>query len=147
MVDTNARTLLARDPVGRALGIVVEEVTAGRARVRMQVTTEMANIHGIAHGGYLFLLADTAFAYACNGPGSAAVAQGAHVTFLRPAMVGEELVAEAVERTRYGPYGIYDVAVRRPLGEVVAEFRGQNVELVRGRAPGRPHDVEAGSHG
>ncbi|MEW9552310.1 hydroxyphenylacetyl-CoA thioesterase PaaI [Nonomuraea sp. NPDC050783] len=125
----------AEDPACRSLGIVLEEVAAGRARLRMRITAEMVNGHGIAHGGYLFLLADAAFAYACNSHGRVTLAHSAQVTFLRPAAPGDELVAEATERVRYGRNGVYDVTVRRPAGEVVAEFRGQSV-TVAGRAPG-----------
>jgi acyl-CoA thioesterase len=117
------------DPVCRALGIAVEEVAGGRARVRMRISADMANVHGLAHGGYLFLLADAAFAFACNAYGPATVAQSAQVTFLRPARPGEELVAEAVERARSGRHGLYDVTVRRATGETVAEFRGQSLTL------------------
>ncbi|WP_242454019.1 hydroxyphenylacetyl-CoA thioesterase PaaI [Bailinhaonella thermotolerans] len=129
----------AGDPACRSLGIALEEVAAGRARLRMRVTGEMLNGHGIAHGGYLFLLADAAFAYACNSRGRAALAQSAQVTFVRPAEAGDELVAEAVERVRHGRHGVYDVTVRGRGGEVVAEFRGQSVSVSAGSlAGGRP---------
>lgn len=126
------------DPACRALGIALEEVAAGRARLRMRVTEDMANAHGIAHGGYLFLLADAAFAYACNSRGPVTLAHSAQVTFLRPAWPGDVLVAEAVERARHGRHGVYDVTVRRPAGEIVAEFRGHSV-TVSGR-PVQPTD-------
>ncbi|GAA3132687.1 hydroxyphenylacetyl-CoA thioesterase PaaI [Streptosporangium carneum] len=127
------------DPVCRSLGIALEEVAAGRARLRMRISEDMLNGHGTAHGGYLFLLADAAFAYACNAHGPVAVAQSAQVTFLRPAAAGDELVAEAVERARYGRHGVYDVTVRRPAGEIVAEFRGQSVTV-----SGRPVETVSG---
>lgn len=119
------------DRASRALGIRLTEVGPGRATVHMRVTNTMINLHGTAHGGYLFLMADTAFAYASNSHGPIAVAQGAQITFLRPVAVDEELHAEAVERERCGPQGIYDVTVRRPGGEVIAEFRGHSVALAR----------------
>ncbi|GAB3802663.1 hydroxyphenylacetyl-CoA thioesterase PaaI [Micromonospora zhanjiangensis] len=131
MITADARERYARDPACRHLGITLDEAGAGRARVRMRVTEVMANMHGLAHGGFLFLLADAAFAYACNAAGPVTVAHGAQVTFLRPVEVGEELTAEAVQRARYGPNGIYDVTVSRPGGEVVAEFRGHSVALAR----------------
>lgn len=124
------------DPVCRNLGIALEEVGSGHARARMHVTKEMVNGHGIAHGGYLFLLADAAFAYACNTHGPAAVAHGAQITFLRPAEVDDELVAEAVERARYGRNGVYDVAVRRDTGEIIAEFRGISMTVSHPITPG-----------
>jgi acyl-CoA thioesterase len=110
--------------------IELEEVGAGRARARMRVTQEMTNLHGIAHGGWLFLLADSAFAYACNGYGGPpAVAHSAQVTFLRPAAVDDELVAEAVEVSRYGRSGVYDVTITRDPGEVIAVFRGNSMTV------------------
>ncbi|GAA4985598.1 hydroxyphenylacetyl-CoA thioesterase PaaI [Kitasatospora paranensis] len=121
--------LYARDETCRALGIALDEVSSGRALMRMRVTAGMLNGHGTAHGGYLFLLADAAFSYACNSYGPVTVAQAAQVTFLAPAAVDDDLVAEAVERARSGRHGIYDVTVRQAAGKVVAEFRGQSVML------------------
>ncbi|KIQ64892.1 aromatic compound degradation protein PaaI [Kitasatospora griseola] len=123
--------LFERDRACQGAGITLDEVTGGRAVARMKVTEEMANAHGIGHGGYVFLLADAAFSYACNSYGPVALAQGAQVTFLAPAQIGDELVAEATERTRSGRQGVYDVTVRTIAGTVVAEFRGQSV-LVAG---------------
>ncbi|MFI1253622.1 hydroxyphenylacetyl-CoA thioesterase PaaI [Streptomyces netropsis] len=111
------------------LGIVLDHVDQGRATAHMRVTDAMVNGHGIAHGGYLFLLADAAFAYACNTYDTVTVAQGAQVTFLRPAQVDDELTAQAVERSRFGRSGIYDVTVRNATGKVIAEFRGQSQAL------------------
>ena len=119
----------AEDPACRALGIELAEVGPGRARLRMRVTPQMANLHGIAHGGYLFLLADSAFAYASNSRGPTAVAHSAQVTFLRPAAVDDELVAEAVEVQRYGRSGVYDVTITRNGTEVVAVFRGNSMTV------------------
>lgn len=113
------------DDASRALGIELVSAADGRAVARMRVTAAMVNGHGIAHGGYVFLLADTAFACACNSWGPATVAAGAEVTFIRPAREGELLEARAQERTRYGRSGIYDVTVLRD-DEVVAEFRGRS---------------------
>ncbi|WP_395292447.1 hydroxyphenylacetyl-CoA thioesterase PaaI [Kitasatospora hibisci] len=132
----NARmaALYGRDETCRSLGIALDAVSPGRARMRMTVGPAMVNGHGIAHGGFLFLLADAAFSYACNGYGPVTVAQAAQVTFLAPAAVGDELTAEAVERVRSGRNGIYDVTVRNSAAGVVAEFRGQSVMLA-----GKPH--------
>jgi acyl-CoA thioesterase len=94
------------------------------------VTPSMVNGHAIAHGGYVFLLADTAFAFACNTYGQVTVARSADITFVAPAQEGDELEATATERHRAGRNGIYDVTVRRRgSGEVVAEFRGHSREL------------------
>ena len=127
-----ARGLYARDSASRALGIVVEDVSVGRATARMTVMASMLQGHGTCHGGYLFLLADTAFAFACNTRGADAVASGADVEFLAPAREGDLLVAEAVERLVRGRSGIYDVTVRRGE-EVLCEFRGRSRLL---RPPG-----------
>lgn len=127
--------LYERDQTCRTLGIALDEVSVGRALMRMRVLPSMVNGHGVAHGGYLFLLADAAFSYACNSHGPVTVAQGAQVSFLTPAAVDDELVAEALERTRSGRNGIYDVTVRQSSGRVVAEFRGQSV-MLSGRPQG-----------
>lgn len=122
----SAARMYAGDQAAKALGISIDEVAPGRATARMRVTGDMTNGHGIAHGGYIFLLADTAFAYACNSYGPVTVAQACQVTFLRPAREGDELVAAAAERVRMGRNGIYDVSVRRTDGEVLAELRGHS---------------------
>lgn len=118
--------MLAADVASTALGIELVDVAAGRARLRMRVTDGMLNGHLICHGGYLFLLADTAFAVACNTYGRTTVAAGADIAFMRPVGPGEVLTAEAVERARYGSSGLYDVTVTRADGTVVAEFRGRS---------------------
>jgi acyl-CoA thioesterase len=113
------------DLASRSLGIELVSAGAGRAVVRMRVTAAMVNGHALAHGGYVFLLADTAFACACNSWGPVTVASGAEITFIRPAHAGDVLEARAEVRTRYGRSGVYDVTVRRG-DEVVAEFRGRS---------------------
>lgn len=129
VAQRSAQVMFEGDRTCHALGVVVDEVAPGRASARMTVTDTMINGHNMAHGGFMFLLADTAFAYACNSYGTVTVAQGAQVTFLRPAALGDELVAEAVERSRFGRNGIYDVTVRKTDGVVMAEFRGQSMTL------------------
>jgi phenylacetic acid degradation protein PaaD len=124
-----AAAMWATDRASQALGIEIDEVAPGRAVARMRVSPSMVNGHAIAHGGYVFLLADTAFAFACNTYGMVTVARSADVTFVAPAREGDDLVAEARERHRVGRNGIYDVTVRRSDGTVVAEFRGHSREL------------------
>ncbi|MFB7907306.1 hydroxyphenylacetyl-CoA thioesterase PaaI [Kitasatospora sp. NPDC056076] len=121
--------MYADDRTCQSLGITIDQVGPGRATAHLKLADTMVNGHGTAHGGYLFLLADAAFAYACNTHDVATVAQAAQVTFLRPASAGDELAAEAVERSRFGRSGIYDVTVRRADGKVIAEFRGQSQSL------------------
>jgi acyl-CoA thioesterase len=136
LVWSRAMALYARDRTCQGLGITVADIASGWARVQMRVDEAMVNGHGTVHGGYLFLLADAAFAYAANSHGPVAVAQSACATFLRPAVPDDVLVAEAEERSRVGLNGIYDVTVRRPSDEVViAEFRGHSVVLPGRRPP------------
>jgi acyl-CoA thioesterase len=129
--EGGAAAMLAADRASAALGIESVEISPGRAVLRMAVTESMINGHGIAHGGYVFMLADTAFACACNYPGSVTVAAQAEIDFLAPVQLGDLLVAEAVERIRRGRSGIYDITVRRG-DEVVAEFRGRSRTLRAG---------------
>jgi acyl-CoA thioesterase len=117
--------MMAADAASAALGIELTECSPGRAVARMLVRPDMANGYAIAHGGLVFALADTAFACACNSHGDVTVAAGADITFVAPARVGDVLVAEAVERTRFGRSGLYDVTVRRGA-DVIAEFRGRS---------------------
>lgn len=125
MSHNAADRMFEADTASRALGIELIEAADGRAVTRMRVTAEMVNGHGIAHGGYVFLLADTTFALACNSHGPVTVAAGADITFVTSARAGDVLTAHAVEKTRFGRSGIYDVTVERD-GEVIAEFRGRS---------------------
>ncbi|WP_435122999.1 hydroxyphenylacetyl-CoA thioesterase PaaI [Amycolatopsis thermoflava] len=121
--------MFADDVASKSLGIELVEADGGRAVARMTVTEQMVNGHAIAHGGYIFLLADTTFACACNSHGPVTVAAGAEISFVASARLGDRLFATAEERTRYGRNGIYDVTVHRETGagrEVIAEFRGRS---------------------
>jgi len=120
-----AQRMFAADEASRGLGMELMEAGDGRAVVRMPITTAMVNGHAIAHGGFVFALADSAFACACNSHGPVTVAAGADITFVRPVRAGDVLTAYAQERARFGRSGIYDVTVRRG-DEVVAEFRGRS---------------------
>jgi acyl-CoA thioesterase len=115
-----------RDRASQALGMALEEVRPGYARVRMTVRPDMVNGHGTCHGGLVFALADSAFAFACNSRGVLTVAAGCAIEFLAPARAGDELVAEARERSLQGRTGVYDVDVGRAGGELVATFRGRS---------------------
>ncbi|HEV2921798.1 MAG TPA: hydroxyphenylacetyl-CoA thioesterase PaaI [Actinomycetota bacterium] len=119
------------DVASRHLGIQLENIAPGRATARMLVRDTMINGHNICHGGYVFLLADTAFAFACNTYGPVTVAAACDVAFLAPARLGDELIAEATERHRSGRNGIYDVTVHLPDTTVIAEFRGHSRALRR----------------
>ncbi len=120
-----AQAMFDADTASRALGIELLEAADGAATARMTVTAAMVNGHGFAHGGYIFLLADTAFACACNSHGPVTVAAAADIAFIAPAREGDVLDAVAHERTRFGRSGIYDVTVLRGT-QVVAEFRGHS---------------------
>jgi len=119
-----AETLLQREGTGPAWGIVIEDAREGYALIRMKVRDDMLNGHRIGHGGMIFALADTAFAYACNSRNENTVAQNASISFLAPAQPGDVLIAEAREASRSGRSGVYQVSVRTPDGRVIAEFTG-----------------------
>ncbi|MEU0936989.1 hydroxyphenylacetyl-CoA thioesterase PaaI [Embleya sp. NPDC005971] len=124
-VQDPAQRMFAADGASQGLGIELHEAGEGAAHLSMVVTASMVNGHGLAHGGYIFLLADTAFACACNSHGPTTVGAGATVDFVAPAYEGDTLVAKAHEVGRFGRSGIYDVTVTRDE-QVVAEFRGRS---------------------
>lgn len=127
--------MYARDGASQALGMALEEVRPGYARLRMTVRPDMLNGHGTCHGGLVFALADSAFAFACNSRDVVTVASGCTIEFLAPAEEGDVLVAEAQERSLEGRNGIYDVDVRLAEGRLVATFRGRSA-TTRGRVLG-----------
>lgn len=124
-----ARTMLAAEGTGPAWGLKLEEVREGYARVSMTVREDMLNGHVIAHGGMIFALADSAFAYVCNGANHASVAAQASIVFLGKAEKGETLVAEAQEVAREGRAGVTRVAVKTTDGRDIAEFTGYSRTL------------------
>ncbi len=126
------RAMVARDATARALGITLEAIAPGYARVAMAVRDDMTNLLGLGHGGMTFTLADTAFGYACNSRNRGSVAHFAQITYLRPARLGDRLTAEAREQAVARRSGVYDVTVSNQDGEVIALFRGQS-QAVRGR--------------
>lgn len=119
-----AAAMLAREGTGPAWGIEIEEAREGYARVAMVLRPDMLNGHGTAHGGMIFALADSAFAYACNSRDAKTVAAQASIVFLDAARDGERLTAEARETALAGRSGVYHVAVRGADGRVIAEFQG-----------------------
>ena len=120
-----AAAMFAADQASRGLGMELLYLGRGTATVQMRIALQMLNGHSICHGGYVFMLADTAFACACNSDGPVTVASGADITFIKAVHEGDILIATANERTRYGRSGIYDVTIRRGE-EIVAEFRGRS---------------------
>ena len=135
LVRTRAEAMWAEDRASRGMGMRLDYVSAGRARLSMTIAEPMTNGHGICHGGFIFSLADSAMAFAANPRGEAAVAQHAAITYVRPGRVGEVLIAEAVERMHAGRSGMYDVRVSTADGELVAEFRG-HTRTIRSKAEG-----------
>jgi len=124
IADKVARAMLAAEGTGPAWGIEIEEAREGYARIRMTIGAEMLNGHGKAHGGMVYALADTAFAYACNSRNLRSVGAQATMVFLDGAEQGETLVAEAQEASLVGRSGVYNVSVRTDAGRPVAEFQG-----------------------
>jgi acyl-CoA thioesterase len=124
----SAQAMWAGDAASQALGMQLVEVAPGRATLRMTVREDMVNGHAIGHGGLTFTLADSAFAFACNSYNRSTVAAAAEIRFLAPTRLGDELLASAVERSREGRDGVYDVTVRSGAA-VVAEFTGRCREI------------------
>ena len=121
-----AAAMWAGDRATQHLGMRIEHVAAGTAAIAMTVTRDMVNGHGMCHGGYIFTLADSAFAFACNTYNQRTVAQHCAVTFIASAFEGDRLTATAREVSRRGRGGIYDIAVVNQKGETLAEFRGHS---------------------
>ena len=126
LAELCARALLAGDEASRSLGMRMEDVRPGCARLRMTVRPDMVNGHGMCHGGIVFALADSAFAVACNTYNAVTVAAAASIDFLTPARLHDELTAEARELWRSRRSGIYEIAVANQRGEPVALFRGRS---------------------
>ncbi|MBC5763196.1 hydroxyphenylacetyl-CoA thioesterase PaaI [Ramlibacter albus] len=103
--------------------------TPGRAVMRMTVREEQLNGHRICHGGFIFTLADSTFAFACNSHNKVAVAAGCTIEFLKPGQLGDVLTCEGVEQVLQGRHGIYDMKVTNQRGEVVAMFRGKSAQI------------------
>ena len=121
-----ADAMWKEDAATQSLGMQLISVAPGQAVITMTVTDRMVNGHKTCHGGYIFTLADSAFAFSCNTYNQRTVAQHCAVTFVSSAKLGDKLVARAVERQRSGRSGIYDVTVTREEGNVIAEFRGHS---------------------
>ena len=117
------------DAASRALGMVIESCGPGRATVTMRIRADMVNGHGFCHGGLIFALADSAFAFACNSYGDNTVAAGAAIEFLAPGREGDLLRAAATERWRAGRSGIYEIEVRNQREETIALFRGRSHQV------------------
>ncbi len=122
----SATAMFHSDTAKTAFGMRLTELERGRAVISMRVRDDMANGFGITHGGMVFTLADTAFAYACNEADTAVVASGADITFTRASHAGDTLTAVAERRWLSGRNGLYDITVSDQHGNVIAEFRGRS---------------------
>jgi acyl-CoA thioesterase len=128
LAESAAHAMYEADACSRALGIEIAEVRPGYARLQMNVRPDFLNGHAICHGGLIFTLADSAFAFACNSRNVSTVAAGCSIEFLRPVQGGDRLTAEAVEQALSGRTGIYDIRVTNRDGETVAMFRGKSAQ-------------------
>ena len=138
-----AAAMWAEDKASRRLGMQLRDVGPGRSTLTMTVREDMVNGHGSCHGGFIATLADSAFAFACNTYDQVTVASGFDITFVAPARLGDVLVADAIERARFGRSGLYDVTVRcrrEPNTVLVAEFRGRSRSLHRAQLPPRQQE-------
>ncbi|MGV3652664.1 MAG: hydroxyphenylacetyl-CoA thioesterase PaaI [Noviherbaspirillum sp.] len=122
-------SMYERDRATQGLGIELLEIRPGYARMAMRVRQDMLNGHLICHGGFIFTLADSTFAFACNSHNRNTVASGGMIDFLAPAREGDLLQAEGVERSRAGKTGVYDITVSDQNGNRVALFRGKSYEI------------------
>jgi acyl-CoA thioesterase len=129
VAEASARAMYEQDHASQSLGMHIVEVRPGYARLAMQVREDMVNGHQICHGGLIFTLADSAFAFACNTYDLVTVAAAGTIEFLLAGRLGDELTATAEERTRSKRTGVYDVAVHNQRGECVALFRGRSHQI------------------
>jgi acyl-CoA thioesterase len=129
LADAVTQAMWTRDRSSQGLGMQILSVKPGYAKMAMLVRADMVNGHHICHGGFMFILADSAFAYACNSYNQNTVASSCHIDFLAPVREGEALEAEAVERSLSGRTGVYDITVRTRSGKTMALFRGKSYRI------------------
>jgi acyl-CoA thioesterase len=129
LAEASSQAMWARDRATQGLGMSIDHIAPGQAVMSMPVRPDMLNGHDMCHGGFMFLLADSAFAFACNSYNQNTVASACHIDFLAPARLGDVLEAEAVERSRSGRTGVYDITVRIRGGKTVALFRGKSYRI------------------
>ena len=129
LAKAGAEAMWRDDNASKWLGMKVEEVRPGYARLSMTVTPNMVNGHNLCHGGLIFTLADSTFAFACNSHNQRAVAAAASIDFLAPAFLGDVLTAEGIEQALKGRSGIYDMKVRNQKDELIALFRGKSATI------------------
>jgi len=126
LAELAGKAMYERDPASQALGMTLDEIRPGYARMSMPVRADMLNGHRTCHGGYIFMLADSAFAFACNSHNFVTVGAGCSIDYLAPGREGDLLCAEAVEQALAGKTGVYDIVVTDQEGRKIALFRGKS---------------------
>jgi len=126
LAELAGKTMYDRDPASQGLGMTLDEIRPGYARMSMRVRADMLNGHASCHGGFIFTLADSAFAFACNSHNFNTVGAGCTIDYLAPGREGDLLTAEAVEQALAGKTGVYDVTVTNAEGKTIALFRGKS---------------------
>lgn len=126
LAELAGKTMYERDPASQGLGMTLDEIRPGYARMSMRVRANMLNGHASCHGGFIFTLADSAFAFACNSHNFNTVGAGCTIDYLAPGREGDLLTAEAVEQALAGKTGVYDVTVTNAEGKTIALFRGKS---------------------
>lgn len=129
LAEATAASMFARDAATQALGMEIIKMGPGYARMAMKVRPDMLNGHQTCHGGFIFTLADSAFAFACNSYNVTTVGAGCSIEYLAPGRAGDVLTAEAIEQVRQGKTGIYDVIVTNQDGVRIALFRGKSHQV------------------
>jgi acyl-CoA thioesterase len=129
LAERVAAEMFARDRASQAMGMRISKVGPGRAELTMKVRADMLNGHDTCHGGFIFTLADSAFAFACNSANMTTVASGCSIDFIAPAREDDVLTAIGEERSLSGRTGVYDIEVRNQRGETVALFRGKSYRI------------------
>ncbi|HBI69108.1 MAG TPA: hydroxyphenylacetyl-CoA thioesterase PaaI [Massilia sp.] len=126
LAELAGKTMYERDPASKGLGMRLDEIRPGYARMSMRVRPDMLNGHASCHGGFIFTLADSAFAFACNSHNFNTVGAGCTIDYLAPGREGDVLTAEAQEQALAGKTGVYDVTVTNAEGKTIALFRGKS---------------------
>ena len=129
VAELAGKAMYARDPASQTLGMQLAEIRPGYARMTMPVRADMLNGHQSCHGGYIFMLADSAFAFACNSHNVVTVGAGCTIDYLAPGRAGDVLTAQAQEQALLGKTGVYDVKVSKQDGSTIALFRGKSHRL------------------
>jgi acyl-CoA thioesterase len=136
LAEAVAAAMFERDAAAQAMGITVDAIGPGHARLSMTVRPDMLNGHGMCHGGFIFALADTCFAYACNTGNRVTVASACSIDYLAPGRAGTRLQADARVRSKAGRTGVYDIDITDADGTLIAMFRGKSYRIAGEVIPG-----------